>query len=109
MIRDVWGKFDRSTRTAVIVGVVLMVAAWPLPTLVAVLMGMVAAAALGFFHPDNAVKVAIIVVLPVLFIAYFFGFVRGFNSTLLLVILIPSIIVPIWLAKQGARLRDSDA
>jgi hypothetical protein len=104
-MRNPWNRIDGPSRTALIVGLVLMVAAIPLPTIVAVLIGLVAAAALGYLHPDDATRVAVIVALPVLVIAFFFGFVRGFNTTLLLVFLVPSLIAPVWLARQGAGMR----
>ncbi len=104
-MRSLWNRLDGPSRTALIVGVALMVVAIPLPTLVAVLMGLAAAAVLGYVHPDQATRVAILVALPILLVAFLFGFVRGFNSTLLLVILIPSLVAPIWLARQGAGMR----
>ena len=102
---SLWNRLDGPSRTALIAGLVLMVAAIPLPTIAAVLMGLAAAAVLGYLHPDDATRVAVLVALPVLIIAFIFGFVRGFNTTLLLVILVPSLIAPVWLAKQGAGMR----
>jgi hypothetical protein len=105
VIASVWNRVDGPSRTALIVGLVLMLAAIPLPTLVAVFVGLAAAAVLGYLHPDDVTQVAVLVALPVLIIAFILGFVRGFNTTLLLVILVPSLIAPVWLARQGAGMR----
>ena len=105
MIRRWWKRIDPPSRVALVVGVVLMFLAIPLPTIVAVLVGLAAAAVLGSLYPNQATRVAVIVALPVLVIAFLFGFVRGFNTPVLLVILVPSLVAPIWLAKQGAAFR----
>lgn len=105
MIQRIWRWFDGSSRVALAIGIACAVVAVPLPTLLAVLLGLVAAAVLGFAYPERSRRVAVVVALPALTVAFLFGFVRGFNTILLLVILVPSLIAPIWLAQQGANLR----
>ena len=56
-MKRLWDRLDRSSRIALIVGVVLAVAAIPLPTLIALVVGLVAAAALGFAFPDRDIRV----------------------------------------------------
>ncbi|MDH3753777.1 MAG: hypothetical protein OEU32_07880 [Acidimicrobiia bacterium] len=105
-IRGLIGRLDRSTVVALATGVVLTLASIPLQTLVALVVGLAAAALLGFFYPESPTKVGVAVAAPVLTVAYLLGVVRGFSWVILLVLLIPSLILPVWLARVGASIRS---
>lgn len=104
-MQRIWGRLDRPSRVSLIIGVVLAVAAIPLPTLLALAVGLVAAAALGYAFPANATRVGVLVAAPVLTVAFLVGLVRGFSATILLVFIGCSLILPVGLARLGAGAR----
>lgn len=106
-MRRLWDRLDRSSRIALVVGVVLAIAAIPLPTLLALAVGLVAAACLGFAFPDRDVRVGVLVAVPVLSVAFLMGLLRGFSATVLIVFLGCSLILPVALARLGANARRS--
>ena len=77
-IKQLWTRRDRATRVSLVVGVVLAVLAVPLPTLVALAVGLAAAAALGYTFPGAAFRVGVLVAAPILAVAFIVGLVRGF-------------------------------
>ena len=87
------------------VGVILAVAAIPLPTLVALAVGLAAAAGLGYAYPDRDIRVGVMVAVPILSVAFLMGLLRGFGATVLVVFLGCSLILPVALARLGANAR----
>lgn len=98
-------KLDTASRISLGIGIVLMFVAIPLPTWMAFLMGLVAAGILGFVFPEEPTRSGVLVAAPILGIGYLFGIVRGFSMIILAVLLIPSLIAPVWLARQAASVR----
>ena len=104
-IKQLWTQRDRATRAALVVGVVLAVLAVPLPTLVALAVGLAAAAALGYTFPDAAVRVGVLVATPVLAVAFLVGLMRGFTVLVLVIFLASSLVLPVGLSWLGAEMR----
>jgi len=100
-----WGRLDRPTRVALVTGVVLAIAAIPLPTLGALAVGLAAAVALGYAYPSDATRVGVTVAVPVLAIAFLVGMLRGFSVIVLAVFLACSLILPVASARLGAIAR----
>lgn len=105
VITRFWGRLDRPSRVALVTGVVLAVAAIPLPTLAALAVGLAAAVALGYGFPAEATRVGVLVAVPVLSVAFIVGFVRGFSAVVLVVFLACSLILPVASARLGANAR----
>ena len=104
-MKKLLARLSRSTRTALIVGVVLAIASIPLPTLLALAVGLLAAGALGYGFPDEAIKVGVMVALPILLVAFLVGLIRGFDAIVLVVFLVCSLVLPVALARLGAGAR----
>lgn len=104
-MKKLWGRLNKPTRVALVIGLVLAVAAIPLPTLLALVVGLIAAGALGFVYPEHATRVGIAVALPILLVAFIAGFVRGFSAIVLIIFLACSLILPVGLARMGAATR----
>ena len=104
-MRRLWDRLDRSSRIALVVGVVLAIAAIPLPTLLALAVGLLAAAALGYSFPERDIRVGVLVAVPILSVAFLMGLLRGFGATVLIVFLGCSLILPVALARLGANAR----
>ncbi len=104
-MKKLWGRLNKPTRVALVTGFVLAVASIPLPTLVALAVGLGSAAALGFAFPDEATRVGIAVAVPVLSVAFLAGFVRGFSAIVLVIFLACSLILPVALARVGTGTR----
>lgn len=86
-------------------GAVLAIASIPLPTLLALAVGLVSAAALGYLFPDDATRVGIMVALPILSVAFLVGLLRGFGAVVLVVFLACSLVLPVALSRLGAGAR----
>ncbi len=104
-MKRVWGRLDKPSRIALVAGAVLAVASIPLPTWLALAVGLVSAAVLGYTYPQNAVRVGVLVAVPILSIAFLVGLLRGFGATMLIVFLACSLILPVSLARLGAGAR----
>lgn len=87
------------------VGAVLAVASIPLPTLLALAVGLVAAACLGYAFPDRDIRVGVLVAVPILSVAFLVGLLRGFSAVVLMVFLGCSLVLPVALARLGANAR----
>jgi hypothetical protein len=90
---------------ALIAGVCLAVASIPLPTLVALAVGLAAAAVLGYSFPDEATRVGVAVAAPILTVAFVVGLVRGFSFVVLAIFLLCSLVLPVGIARVGAQAR----
>lgn len=104
-VRRFWNRLGRPAKVALVLGVILAVASIPLPTLLALAVGLFAAGALGYSFPGEATRVGIYVALPILTVAFIAGFVRGFSATVLVVFLACSLVLPVTLARLGAGAR----
>jgi len=104
-MRRIWDRLDKPVRVAVVVGVILAVGAIPLSTVVAMLVGLAAAAILGYAFPSDHLKVGVTVAAPILTVAFLVGLVRGVGAVTLLVVLGCSLILPVGLARVGAGAR----
>jgi hypothetical protein len=105
-MKKLWGRLGTSSRVALISGVVLAVASIPLPAWLALIVGLLAAAVLGYAFPGDAIRVGIMVAVPILSVALLVGVVRGISLTVIVVFLACSLILPISLAKLGAGARE---
>ncbi len=104
-MRQLWSRLDRPARVALLTGVVLALAAIPLHTLLALAVGLAAAASLGYAYPPDATRVGVLVALPILVVAFVVGLIRGFGAVVLVIFLACSLILPVGLAKMGAGAR----
>ena len=105
LLTGLLGRLDRDSRIALGLGVALAVVAIFINPLLALAIGAVGAVLVAFIYPDSPIKVGILVVVPVMAIAYLAGLLRGFSSTVLLIFLVPAFIAPIWLARVAADVR----
>ena len=108
MVRRFWDRLGRGPQIALGAGLILAVASVPLPYWLAALIALAASLLLGFGFPDQATRVAIFVTIPILALAYLNLMVRGFGLTTPLILLIPSLILPVVLARAGATARTGE-
>ena len=108
-MKDLWLRLSPASRVPLTIGAVFAVVGFFLPTLLTILVAVFAAALVGFLFPAQATRAGILVALPVLIVAYLFGLVRGFSGTLMLIVLLPSFILPVALARMAASVRGVDA
>lgn len=106
MIMKFWSRLGRPERVALVTGVVLAVASVPLPTWMALLVGLGATTVLGYLFPAEYTRVAILVAAPILLVAFLVGMVRGISALMLAVFLGCSLILPVGLARLGASARE---
>ena len=99
------GRLDHDSRIALGLGIALAIVAIFVNPLLALAIGAVGAVLVAFIYPESPIKVGILVVVPVMTIAYLAGLLRGFSSTVLLIFLVPAFIAPIWLARVAADVR----
>lgn len=78
----------------------------PLPAWLALIVGLVAAAVLGYMFPADAVRVGIMAAIPILSVGFLVGLIRGISVTVIIVFLACSLILPVSLAKLGAGARE---
>jgi hypothetical protein len=105
MLRRVWDRLDRGSRVALVAGLVLAVAAIPLPTLGVIVAGAGAAILLGFLYPATPTRVGALVAGPMLAAGFLVGLIRGVGVIWLVVILGSTLIAPVYLARVGAGAR----
>ena len=103
--QGLWGRLDRESRISLGAGLVLAVVALFINTLLALAVGMVSAAVVGYLYPTSPMRVGFLVAVPVIVVAFLAGLLRGFSGTVLLIVLVPSFIVPMALARAAADVR----
>ena len=105
MLQKLWARLDTRSRVALGIGLALAVISIPLPYWLALLIGAVLAVLVGFAYPDRSARLAVLVVLPIMIMAFVFGLLRGIGAITMLVLLLPSLIAPVVLARVGASVR----
>jgi hypothetical protein len=105
MLRRLWDRLGRGSRVALIVGVVLAVAVIPLPTWMPVVVGFAAAVILGYLFPAQAVRVGVLVAVPILAMGFLLLVVRGAGLFTAALMLGACVVIPVALARVGAGAR----
>ncbi len=100
-----WQKLSRAMQIALVAGVALALVSIPLPTLVALAVGLAAAAVLGYSFPTEATRVGVAVAAPILLVAFLVGLVRGFSFVVLAIFLLCSLVLPVGMARIGGQAR----
>lgn len=104
-LRGLFGRLERASRIALGFGAVLAVVAIFLHPLLGLAIGALGVVTVAYVYPDSPVKVGFLLAVPVLTVVYLAALLRGFNSTVVLILLLPSFIIPVGLARVAADVR----
>ncbi len=104
-LRQLFGRLERDSRIALGLGVVLAVVAIFLHPLLGLAIGALGVVTVAYFYPESPIKVGFLLAVPVLTVVYLAALLRGFNSTVVLILILPSFIVPVGLARMAADVR----